>query len=121
MAHQFAVVTDVLALRSCLAMGALIGGANAATKQPVDRVNLGWATAFLIVNTVMIIKIMLERRELDFTSEELDVFESQFLPFGVTPRQVLWRGRFEECCSMAAALPQCRDTAVLSSTHRAAL
>ena len=105
------MVTDVLALRSCLAMGALIGGTNAAIKRPIDRVNLGWATAFLIVNTVMIIKIMLERRELDFTSDELDVFESQFLPFGVTPRQVVWgwcrEAALRSAFSMATVQTQC--------------
>ena len=81
------LMPDVLYLRSCLALGAVFGGLEAALKKPVDRTNLAWALAFLLVNSSMIVSILLERAELEFTAAELNVFESQFLPFGVTPRQ----------------------------------
>ena len=57
------VMPDLIYLRSCLAMGALLGGINNATKSPPVYTEVYWAAAFLGVNSIMILNILRDRHE----------------------------------------------------------
>mmetsp|Transcript_49975 Transcript_49975/g.140034 ORF Transcript_49975/g.140034 Transcript_49975/m.140034 type:complete len:467 (-) Transcript_49975:196-1596(-) len=79
--------TDALMLQSLL----IIGNGGMAlfflTRMPPLKVPFAWALLKTMVNVYMVYKLTKDRKPIHLESEELDVYEEHFMPFGVTAKQ----------------------------------
>jgi len=77
------MMTDVLYLRSMSIVGSISGVIYNVSRTPPQKNAVAWGAVFIVVNTVQIIRLILERQEIKFTVEEAELFYKHFEPFGV--------------------------------------
>ena len=76
------LMTDVLWLRSLSVVGSFCGITYNLTRVPKQYNAVAWGLVFASVNTVQIIRLLQERREVKFSVEEGQLFYRHFAPFG---------------------------------------
>jgi hypothetical protein len=79
--------SDALQLQSIMILG---NGGMALffiTRMPTMKVPFIWAFLKVCVNVFMVFKLTSERQPVKLSTEEFDVYEEHFMPFGITARQ----------------------------------
>uniref|UniRef100_A0A0G4HQJ2 POPDC1-3 domain-containing protein n=1 Tax=Chromera velia CCMP2878 TaxID=1169474 RepID=A0A0G4HQJ2_9ALVE len=80
-------MSDILWLRVFAGMSSSLSILFNVTRDPPFWYPAGWGILFLSINLGMIGKLLMERRDVAFSGEELEVYERFFLRHGLTPRQ----------------------------------
>ena len=80
------MMSDILHLRALSIVGSLSGITYNMTRSPRQINAVLWGLVFMAVNCTMIVKLLLERREIHFTVDEAALYHKLFENFGVSPR-----------------------------------
>ena len=80
------MMTDILYLRCLSIVGSFCGITYNMTRKPRQINAVMWGLVFMAVNMTMIIKLLIERREIHFTVDEAALYHKLFEEFGVSPR-----------------------------------
>jgi hypothetical protein len=78
-------MSDILYLRSLSIMGSLCGIVYNISRVPKQLNAVAWGFIFISVNLTRTIQLLFERREIQFTVEEAEVFYRLFKTHGVEP------------------------------------
>lgn len=76
-------MSDVLHLRMLSIFGSCCGVTYNFTRDPRQLNGVAWGLFFISVNSYMIYKLLIERREIKFTETQMLLYESVFKPFDV--------------------------------------
>ncbi|GAQ87613.1 hypothetical protein KFL_003650040 [Klebsormidium nitens] len=87
---------DMLFLRSFMVCGGICGITFNMLQPTPMYIPSMWGCVFLLINLTQIGILLLERREVEFSSDELDVFELEFQRHGVTACQFKKLMRYAE-------------------------
>jgi hypothetical protein len=91
-------LTDVLLLRTFSIVGSLCGVIYNVTRVPKQLNAVLWGFIFIGVNGARTVQLLFERREIQFTVEEANVYYQIFQPHGVEPaafKRVLERAKWK--------------------------
>jgi CRP-like cAMP-binding protein len=89
---------DMLYLRLLMMSSGVLTIVFASMHSPPIWIPIIWCTIFFIVNFTFVVRLLAERKEVEFTGAALDTYESAFQPHGFTPRQfqqLLTKGQAE--------------------------
>lgn len=77
------MMSDVLYLRLLSVCGSFCGMTYNLTRVPKQLNAVAWGSVFAFVNIVQIVRLLLERSEINFTEEEMGMYANHFADFGV--------------------------------------
>jgi len=81
------LMSDPAWLRAGCATGSTLGILFNVTRSPPIWPNVGWGLVFVVANTGMLLRIVLEDVGISFSDDEMSMYESQFMQNNVSLQQ----------------------------------
>jgi len=94
------LMSDPTYLRALCATGSTLGILFNITRIPPIWPNVGWGVVFVLANAGMLVKLLLEDVGIKLDSDELSMYEAQFMTSDISPRkfkELLKLGQWRTC------------------------